>query len=97
MKDYFVYIMSGNSMVFYVGVTNDIKRRVSEHKDERDPKTFVGRYNLYRLVFYETFPTAREAIAFEKKLKGWSREKKKKLITPMNPMWRDLSEDFFKG
>jgi putative endonuclease len=84
-------------MVLYVGVTNDIERRLFEHRDERDPKSFAAKYNLDRLVYYEDFPTAAEAIAFEKQIKGWSREKKKKLIRSMNPTWRDLSEDFMKG
>jgi putative endonuclease len=68
-----------------------------ENREERDVKSFVGKYNLDRLVWLERFPSAREAIAFEKQLKGWSREKKKKLIRSVNPEWRDLSLDFSKG
>ncbi len=97
MRIFYVYILSGNSMVLYIGVTNDIERRIFEHKYERDPKSFAGKYNLDRLVYYEAFPTAREAIAFEKQLKGWSREKKKRLIRELNPTWRDMSEDFMHG
>jgi putative endonuclease len=83
-------------MVLYIGITNDIERRMFEHKYERDPKSFVGKYNLDRLVYYEPFPSAPEAIAFEKQLKGWSREKKKRLIRETNPTWRDLAEDFMR-
>jgi putative endonuclease len=71
-------------------VTNDLHVRISQHLDDRDPSSFVSRYNLDRLVYCETFPTARQAIAREKQLKGWSREKKKKLIREMNPMWKNL-------
>ena len=93
MNDFFVYILSGNSMVLYVGVTNNLERRIFEHRHDRDPRSFAGKYNLDRLVYYERFPSADEAIAFEKQLKGWTREKKKRLVRSMNPSWRDLSAD----
>src|SRR5580658_4136889 len=93
VRDYFVYILSNNAQVLYIGVTNDLHLRMDQHLDDRDPSSFVTRYNLDRLVYYETFPTARQAIAREKQLKGWSREKKKRLIREMNPMWRNLLEN----
>ncbi len=97
VSDFFVYILSNNAMVLYIGVTNDIDRRLFEHRHERDPKSFAAQYNLDRLVYCETFPTAPDAIAWEKRLKGWSREKKKKLIRATNPTWRDLSQDLLHG
>jgi putative endonuclease len=93
MRDYFVYILSNNSQVLYIGVTSNLDGRMFEHVKERQPTSFVARYNLDRLVFYETYPTLSEAIAREKQLKGWNREKKKKLIQEMNPTWRNLLED----
>lgn len=97
MRDYFVYILSNNSQFLYIGVTNNLDGRIFEHIRERDPVSFTARYNLDRLVFYESYPTPSEAIAREKQLKGWSREKKKKLIQQMNPMWRNLLEDLQAG
>jgi len=97
MKDYFVYILSNNAQVLYIGVTGNLDGRLFDHIKERYPTSFVARYNLDRLVFYESYPTAREAIAREKQLKGWNRERKKKLIREMNPMWRNLVEDLKYG
>jgi putative endonuclease len=97
MRDYFVYILSNNSQVLYIGVTNNLDGRFFEHTRERHPPSFTARYNLDRLVFYEAYPTPVEAIAREKQLKGWTREKKKKLIQQMNPLWRNLVEDLKAG
>jgi len=97
MRDYFVYILSNNSQVLYIGVTSNLDGRMFEHIKERQPTSFVARYNLDRLVFYETCPTPVEAIAREKQLKGWNREKKKKLIQELNPMWRNLLDDLKAG
>jgi len=93
MRTFYVYILSNNSQVLYIGVTNNLEGRLFEHIRERDPKSFVARCNLDRLVYYEDYPTALDAIAREKQLKGWNREKKKKLIRGMNPSWRNLLED----
>ncbi len=68
-----------------------------EHIRDRDPKSFAARYNLDRLVFYENYPTAFEAIAREKQLKAWSRAKKLRLIGQSNPMWRNLMDDLKAG
>jgi len=97
MRDYFVYILSNNSQVLYIGMTRDLDAGLFEHVRERSPTSFVARYNLDRLVFYETYPTPSEVIAREKQLKAWNREKKKKLIREMNPMWRNLLEDLKAG
>ena len=88
----FVYILANVSRRLYVGVTNDVVRRVEEHR-AAGPDTFVGRYNVTRLVHVEVAPTPLEAIAREKQGKGWSRAKKIALIEGTNPHWRDLTED----
>jgi len=90
MKQYWVYIMTNpNNTVIYTGVTNDIKRRVWEHKN-KTKSGFTSRYNVTKLVYYEDFPRMIDAIAAEKKIKGSSRAKKIKLIEEMNPNWKDL-------
>jgi putative endonuclease len=68
-----------------------------KHTRDRDPKSFTARYNLDRLVYYENYPTALEAITREKQLKGWNREKKKRLIRTMNPLWKNLLEELKWG
>ena len=90
MKDFYVYILTNTANVLYIGVTSDLAGRIWEHTEERSSK-FSSTYNLDRLVFFEVYPTAKEAIAREKQLKGWRREKKIRLIESMNPGWRDLS------
>ena len=83
---HFVDIMASRSHNLYIGVTNSIVRRVREHKD-RTFEGFTARYNVDRLVWYETYPYIRTAIAREKQLKGWVRDKKIALIEEMNPAW----------
>ncbi len=97
MRECYVYILSNNSMVLYIGVTSNLEGRLFEHIRDRDPKSFAARYNLDRLVYYESYPTPREAIAREKQLKGWTRERKKQLIRSMNPEWKNLLEDLKWG
>jgi len=97
MREYYVYILSNNSQVLYTGVTSNLDGRMFEHVRDRQPTSFTARYNLDRLVYYEDYPTPTEAIAREKQLKGWNREKKKKLIQTMNPTWRNLLEDLKYG
>jgi putative endonuclease len=87
--------MASRTHVFYVGVTNNIVRRVSEHKQGRNDG-FTSRYNIDRLVWYEVWPNIRTAIAREKQIKPWRREKKIRLIESLNPTWQDLSEDWGK-
>jgi putative endonuclease len=91
MKKYFVYILTNfNNKVLYVGVTNDLERRVFEHR-EKLIKGFTEKYNLKKLVYYEEFSSPEDAISAEKKLKGWLRKKKIALIESKNPDWNDLS------
>ena len=94
-RRYAVYIMASRSHNLYIGVTNDIVRRTREHKNHTF-EGFTARYHVDRLVWYEVYPYIRTAIAREKQLKGWVREKKLQLIEAMNPTWQDLSEDWGK-
>ena len=79
------------SSVIYVGVTNDLERRVDEHKNGT-VRGFTSKYRVNRLVYYESTPDVRGAIAREKQIKGWLRSKKIALIAAANPLWKDLSE-----
>ena len=88
---YFVYIMASKSRVLYTGVTNDLQRRVFEHKDGSGSK-FTRKYNVHRLVYYEAHQNVDLAIQREKQIKGWVRRKKVELIENFNPNWEDLSE-----
>ena len=91
--NYYVYILSNqNKNVIYTGVTNDLIRRVYEHKHHLDQGSFTSRYNVERLVYYEVTSDVEAAIAREKQIKGWNRKRKDKLIAGMNPSWEDLYE-----
>ena len=93
MADYYVYIMTNKrNRVLYTGVTNDLKRRVYEHK-ERLVEGFTKKYNVSKLIFYEVCEDIEGAILREKQIKGWLRIKKIALIESMNPGWRDLNLD----
>ena len=92
MKEYYVYILTNRSGTLYVGMTNDIVRRMIEHKEGRGSK-FASKYRINRLVYYESTNDVLSAIAREKQIKGWLRSKKIALIESVNPKWRDLSED----
>ena len=85
--------MAGESAATYVGVTNDIGRRLQEHKEKLVPG-FSAKYNVTRLVYLEVFGNPRDAIAREKEIKGWRRSKKVALIEEKNPSWKDLSADW---
>jgi putative endonuclease len=90
---YFVYIMTNrHHTVLYTGVTNDLVRRVFQHR-EKTLSGFTSRYNVDKLMFYEQASDVRAAIAREKQIKGGSRRKKIALIEAMNPQWRDLHDD----
>ncbi|HET7025606.1 MAG TPA: GIY-YIG nuclease family protein [Gemmatimonadales bacterium] len=88
-RTYYVYILSSRFRTLYIGITNDLVRRVSEHRS-RVPNTYTARYRIHSLVYYECFPTPRIAIAREKQLKKWRRERKVELILGANPEWKDL-------
>ena len=90
MREYFVYIMTNRSRTLYVGVTNNLARRVYEHKNKLVPG-FTSRYNIDRLVHFESMPDVRAAIAREKQIKGWLRAKKIALVESVNRDWKDLS------
>ncbi len=90
---YYVYIMASFRRVIYVGVTRDLERRVYAHKQKALPG-FTARYNVDRLVYVEGTGDILAALAREKEIKGWRREKKVALIEAQNPDWRDLSLDW---
>jgi putative endonuclease len=93
MKKGYVYIVSNkNRTTFYVGVTNNIKRRITEHKTGEGSK-FTGKYNLTDLVYFEEIPDIVQAIKREKQLKNWHREWKMNLIKSVNPDMRDLYDE----
>jgi len=93
-KHFYVYIMTNkNNTVLYTGVTNNLKRRVYEHKAKL-VEGFTKRYNIDKLVYYEIFEDSYNAIAREKQIKGGSRQKKIDLIKSMNKEWKDLYNDF---
>jgi putative endonuclease len=96
MRHYYVYIMASKSRVLYIGITNDICRRVWEHRRNAFPG-FTSKYRIHRLVHYETFKYVGNAITREKQLKGWLRSKKLALISCTNPTWEDLGEQWFDG
>ena len=95
MNNYYVYILSNRSKTLYTGVTNDLIRRVYEHKQKLIPG-FTQKYNIDRLAYYEDTVDVTAAIAREKQIKGWLRVKKIALIESMNPEWRDLSADWYE-
>jgi putative endonuclease len=90
----FVYILASKTHRLYVGVTNDLARRVWEHRSGTVPG-FTKRYGIDRLVYYETIKEAETAIQREKQIKDYARAKKLGLIASMNPRWYDLAEDWF--
>lgn len=94
MKTYYVYIVASKLRVLYIGVTSNLEERVWQHKQKKMPG-FTQKYNCDQLVFFEAFGDVRAAIAREKELKGWRREKKLNLIEAMNPAWKDLSAPWF--
>ena len=95
MKQYYVYIMTNHSRTLYTGVTNDLQRRVGEHKNG-NVAGFTSKYNIKSLVYFEATSDIREAIQREKQIKGWLRSKKVELIESSNPLWQDLGADWTK-
>ena len=91
--NYYVYILSNaHKTVLYIGVTNNLVRRVYEHKAHLDKRSFTAQYNVENLMYYEATTNPEAAIAREKQLKGWNRKRKEQLISKMNPEWVDLYE-----
>jgi len=96
VKTYYVYIMASKSRTLYTGVTSNLERRVLQHRGKLLPG-FTARYNINRLVYYETSGDVVAAIACEKQIKSWGRTKKIALIESANRDWKDLSEAWYGG
>ena len=94
-KEYYVYIMSNKSDMLYVGITNDLQQRVYQHKTKA-MEGFTKRYNINRLVYFESTNDVTTAIGREKQIKGMLRAKKVDLIKSMNPALNDLSQEWFE-
>ena len=95
MKNYYVYIMSNKSKTIYIGVTNDLARRIYEHKNKMIDG-FTKKYNLTMLIYFEVFNSVEDAIRREKQLKNWHRQWKINLIESINKDWKDLSDELDK-
>lgn len=93
-EKYYVYIMTNPTGTLYTGVTNDLKRRVHQHKHKLIDG-FTKKYNITRLAYYEETTDIQSALAREKEIKGWLRRKKVELIKSVNPRWQDLSEEWY--
>ncbi|MCM4155960.1 GIY-YIG nuclease family protein [Gramella sp. AN32] len=98
MRNYFTYITTNNyRTTLYIGMTNDIQTRLGQHyfDSQNAKKSFAGKYNCIYLVYYEVFDNPKDAIAREKQLKKWRRDKKNKLISASNPKWETLNYEVF--
>lgn len=96
MHNYFVYITTNiNGKVLYTGVTNDLRKRLYEHKEDalNEKKHFAGKYNAYYLIYWERFGNITDAINREKEIKGWTRKKKELVIKSMNPKFSFLNDE----
>jgi putative endonuclease len=95
-QNYFVYVPTNadRHTVLYIGITNSLERRASEHSLGLG-SAFARQYNAHKLIYFEAYPDATSAIAREKQLKGWSRVKKEALIARTNPEWRDRFDDMY--
>jgi len=91
MKRYYVYILTNDRKhVLYTGVTDDLNRRVNEHRTHVDPQSFTARYDIGTLIYYEEYGSIRDALEREKQIKSWRRAKKMTMITEFNPRWEEL-------
>lgn len=89
--NYYVYILSNiTGTTIYVGVTNNLLRRMYEHRNKLDPKSFTTKYDIHKLVYYEHTSDVYAALEREKQIKGWNRARKNRLVESMNPKWEDL-------
>jgi putative endonuclease len=95
--NYFVYITTNpDKTVLYTGVTNDLKRRLFEHQEnKRKSDTFAGKFYCYKLTYFEHFSNIEQAIDREKQIKNWTRKKKENIIAIKNPNWNFLNDDIF--
>ena len=93
MKNYYVYILTNKSKTLYIGVTNNLDRRIYEHKNKLIDG-FTKKYNLDRLVYFEVFNNIEDALRREKQLKNWHRQWKMNLVESVNQEWKDLSLEF---
>ena len=88
---YYVYILADNlNKTIYTGITNNLIRRVYEHKHNLDKESFTARYGVHKLVYFETTPSVYSAIEREKQIKSWSRKRKNDLVNSQNPNWEEL-------
>ncbi len=95
MEQYYVYVMTNKSRTLYTGITNNLERRVYEHKNKLI-EGFTKKYNITKLVYYEIGNDVEAAITREKQIKGWLRRKKIDLIESVNPQWEDLSKGWLR-
>jgi putative endonuclease len=95
-QNYFVYMLTNTDRhtVLYIGITNDLERRASEHSLGWG-SAFARKHNAHKLIYFEAHPDPQSAIAREKQLKNWSRTKKEALIAKQNPEWRDLLDEMY--
>ena len=92
--EYYVYILTNSHKnVLYTGITNDLVRRIYEHKHHMDKGSYKDRYNIENLIYYESTSDVKAAIEREKQIKGWNRKRKEKHIASKNPNWDDLYEN----
>ena len=94
--EYYVYILTNSSRTLYVGVTNDLVRRVYQHR-QKFVEGFTKKYNVSWLVYYEQTQDVKAALFRERQIKGWRREKKVELVDVMNLEWRDLSAGWYES
>ena len=93
IMNYYVYILSNKTnTTVYIGITNDLVRRMYEHRQNLSPNSFTAKYDVHKLVYYEHTTDSRVAIEREKQLKGWNRARKNALVNSVNPTWQDLYE-----
>ena len=94
IENYYVYIVTTtHNKMLYIGVTNDLRRRIKEHKSE-EIDGFTKKYHIHKLVYFEKYSDPETAIEREKQLKKWTRNKKNDLVTLYNPRWEDQSDSF---
>lgn len=95
-REYYVYILGNGKGALYIGVTNNLVRRLLEHKHKQVPG-FTSKYDIDQLLFIESFSSIHDALAAEKQIKGWTRKKKLGLIRTQNPRFEDLSKDWLES